>query len=218
MPTCEFQANSGYLHLLNTLISYWNITFEVIVVVLISLLTRCWGTKMIWDAKIFDRDMATMCHLVSWMCTSWTHNFQMRSTALLLSQITLQVLKNTHHVYKAFQSFCFRISSRVMLPFPSPFRPRSNQSWRVCVWHKTTRGLWQRGNCPFGQQVSQTHISHTERFIWWWLVHSALSELLSEHLNETNITLNVMSCSFKHIRVKWIVVVFLITLRHSFIL
>lgn len=79
----------------------------------------------------------------------------------------------------------------------------------VCVWHKTTRGLWQRGNCPFGQQVSQTHISHTERFIWWWLVHSALSELLSERLNETDITLNVMSCSFEHIRVKWIVVVFL---------
>lgn len=116
------------------------------------------------------------------------------------------LLKNTHHVYKAFQSFCFRISSQVMLPFPCPFRPRSNQSWRVCVWHKT-RGLWQRGNCPFGQQVSQTHISHTERFIWWWLVHSAFSELLSECLNGKDITLNVMSCSFNHIRVKWIVVV-----------
>lgn len=145
--------------------------------------------------------MATMCHLVGQMCTSWKHNFQKRSTALLLSQITLQVLKNTHHVYKAFQSFSFRISSQVMLPFPSLFRPRSNQSWRVRVWHKTTRGLWQRRNCPFGQQVSPTRISHTERFIWWWLVHSAFSKLLSERLNETDITLNVMSCSFKHIRV-----------------
>lgn len=128
------------------------------------------------------------------VCTSWKHNFQKRSTALLLSQITLQALKNSPFVSVSAREWCSHS------PPPSG-SDQTRAEGCVCVWHKTTRGLWQRGNRPFGQHVSQTRISHTERFIWWWLVHSAFSELL----NETD--------SFKHIRVKWIVVgvFFLIT-------